>query len=669
MALTSTGRVLAWGNNAFGQLGDGTTTTRHAPVRVKIPRGVTVTAISAGYNSGLALTKSGRVLAWGGNTAGQLGNGTEKARLKPVYVRLPGHTKIASIAAGYLTGYAVTSTGRLLAWGYNVTGELGDGTTTTRLTPVPVRLPHGVTVVSATAGMGHALALTAGGRVLAWGSNMFGQLGNGSTTDRHVPVLVQLPKGSRARALAGGQDFSMALTTADRVLTWGANGAGQLGNGTTKDSATPVRVHLPRGFKTTGIGAGWNAETGLAIGNAPLALTRRAATDSAATDTAATNHAAAAPGGVAPLRAWGLGNFGQLGNGTLTSAAAIPVRVRLPRGVTVRQVRAGCFHSVALASTGRVYAWGDNSVGQLGDGTSVPRNTPVQVKLPAGVKVTAVRAGCRDSLALTSTGRVYAWGGNFFGQLGDGTHLDRHRPVLVRLPGSTRIKAISSGCYHGMALTAAGHVLAWGYNDYGQLGNGSTTSSDVPVQVALPRGATPTIVAAGCNHSIAMTSSGLYAWGLNLDGELGDGTRTDSSVPVLILILRTGPPLGRLVSLFGGCSHSLALFASGTVLAWGYNADGELGNGSMSTSLRPVGVAVPASVRVKAISASCDASYALTTSGKVLAWGLNDHGQLGNGDLISRSLPTVVHLPGGLAATAVSAGPGVADAFALVRRK
>jgi alpha-tubulin suppressor-like RCC1 family protein len=267
LALTSTGKVLAWGENLGGELGDGTTKNRRIPVRVKIPAGVHVTAISAGYNSGLALTRSGRVLAWGGNAAGQVGDGTAKDRHAPVYVRLPSHTKITSIAAGYGTGYAVTSAGRLLAWGYNGMGGLGDGTTASRHTPVRVKLPVGVKVTAATAGLAHALALTTGGRVLACGYNFYGQLGDGSTTDRHEPVFVALPTGTKVRAMAAGNDFSAVLTSGGHILTWGRNDLGQLGDGTTTDSSTPVRVHLPPGFAPTAIGSGWGSRTVLAIGH------------------------------------------------------------------------------------------------------------------------------------------------------------------------------------------------------------------------------------------------------------------------------------------------------------------------------------------------------------------------------------------------------------------
>jgi alpha-tubulin suppressor-like RCC1 family protein len=266
LALTSTGKILAWGNNSKGQLGNGTTVSRRLPVPVKLPNGVTVKAISAGDDNGLALTTAGRLLSWGGNEAGQLGDGTRKGRLVPGSVKLPPHTSVTSIAAGNNVGFAVTSAGRLLAWGANGQGTLGDGTTTSRSTPVQVKLPKGVKVVAASGGLLHVLALTAGGRVLAWGYNVAGQLGDGTTTNRHVPVWVKLPKGVTVRALAAGKFYSMALTANHRILAWGSND-GDLGDGSDTNSPIPVRVHLPGGFTATGIGAGISASTGLAIGH------------------------------------------------------------------------------------------------------------------------------------------------------------------------------------------------------------------------------------------------------------------------------------------------------------------------------------------------------------------------------------------------------------------
>lgn len=375
----------------------------------------------------------------------------------------------------------------------------------------------------------------------------------------------------------------------------------------------------------------------------------------------------AAASAVAPLRAWGYNHRGQLGDGSLQNAA-LPVKVRLPGRVKIASVRAGCYDSLALSAAGQVYAWGDNSYGQLGDGTTSTRTAPVRVKLPKGADVTAVRAGCWDNLALTASGRVYAWGKNDLGELGDGSHLDRHHPVQVRLSRGIRIRAISAGCDHSLAITSAGRVLAWGDNQYGQLGSGTTTSSDVPIRVRLPSGATAKITAAGCYHSIAMTSAGLFGWGLNASGQLGDGTTTGSDVPIPISIVRRGPPIGRPVSLFAGCYHTLVLFSRGVILAWGYNADGQLGNGTTTSSSTPVSVQLSAGTHVRAISAGCYQSYAVTRAGQVLAWGYNAEGELGDGLLADAALPVIVRLPAGLTATAVASGAGAVHAFAIVRR-
>jgi alpha-tubulin suppressor-like RCC1 family protein len=410
------------------------------------------------------------------------------------------------------------------------------------------------------------------------------------------------------------------------------------------------------------------AGSGLADGAAASAATAGAATRAATGNLlAGSPRRTGAATAVAPLRSWGYNRRGQLGDGSEQNAD-LPVEVKLPRGIKITAVRAGCSDSLALASDGRVYAWGDNSYGQLGDGTTNARTIPVRVELPKGVTVTAIRAGCFDNLALTAGGRVYAWGENSFGELGDGTNQNRHRPVLVRLPVGTRIRAISAGCGHNLAMTSGRRLLAWGSNQYGQLGNGTASNSVVPTRVKLPAGVTARIVSAGCYHSIAMTSAGLFGWGLNTSGQLGNGTTVSSAVPVAIKFVRRGPPIGRPVSLFAGCYHTLVLFSKGAVLAWGDNTYGQLGNGSTTSSDTPVSVHLSAGAHVRAISAACYESYAVTAAGQVLAWGYNGEGELGDGLLADADLPVIVRLPAGLTATAAASGPGAAHAFAIVRR-
>jgi alpha-tubulin suppressor-like RCC1 family protein len=368
-----------------------------------------------------------------------------------------------------------------------------------------------------------------------------------------------------------------------------------------------------------------------------------------------------------PVLAWGHNFSGELGDGSTTDRH-IPVKVRLPPGTQVRQIRAGCRHTLALTSGGRVLAWGDNQYGELGDGTTTGRHVPVRVRIPAGTTITAVRAGCAFGLALTSAGRVLAWGDNDLGELGNGTTTNSDIPVRVHVPKGTRVTGISAGGGFGLARTAQGKVLAWGDNVNGELGDGTTTNSSTPVLVHLPAGATATDIAAGAEHGLALTPAGMYAWGYNGFGQLGNGTTTNTDTPVRVEAFVRGHGFGHVTGLFGGCEHSLALFSSGTVLAWGYNEHGQLGNGTTNNSEKPAQVIFPAGTTVKAISAGCQDSFALTASGRVLAWGYNEYGTLGDGTTTASALPVRVALPSGWRASSVDAGPDALHALAIARK-
>jgi alpha-tubulin suppressor-like RCC1 family protein len=368
------------------------------------------------------------------------------------------------------------------------------------------------------------------------------------------------------------------------------------------------------------------------------------------------------------VRGWGSNDDGELGNGTRGTGVDSPVKAKLPAGVTVTSVRVGCDHSVALTSAGTALAWGDNTEGQLGNGSTTSRSKPVRVKFPAGTKIKAIRAACDSSLALTRSGRVLAWGLNVDGQLGDGTTSSRHKPVAVKLPKGIKIKAISATCESGLALAASGKVYAWGEGGAGQLGDGSTGNKRTPVRVKLPAGAAVTSIAGGCTFALAQTRTGdLYAWGDNSYGQLGDGTTTSTDVPELISFLFRGRPPGNIVGLFAGCSDTIALFSKGAVMAWGANNFGQLGDGTTTGSDKPVGVILPTGAKIASISAGCDDGLARTTAGQVLAWGYNAEGQLGDGTEAETSVPVRVHLPSGAAATALGGGPG-ADHFLVITK-
>ena len=381
------------------------------------------------------------------------------------------------------------------------------------------------TIVSAPPIATHAAGSTGSpGSAWAWGYNNYGQLGNGTTTSRSIPVAVSLPSGTTVTAIAAGESHSLALTSSGQVLAWGRNDSGQLGNGTTANSSTPVQVLLPSGTTVTAIAGGYFHS---------LALTS-----------------------TGQVLAWGLNNAGQLGNGTTTNSST-PVAVSLP-GTTVTAIAGGLWHSLALTSTGQVLAWGYNLDGELGNGTTVDIPIPLPVLIPPGTTVTAIAGGGQHSLALTSTGRVLAWGLNYNGQLGNGTTTNSSTPVAVSLPSGTTVTAIAGGNFHSLALTSSGRVLAWGYNFDGQLGNGSIFDGLTPVAVSLPSGTTVTAIAGSEYDSLALTSTGqVLAWGWNGEGELGNGTTTNSSTPVLVSAFpAAGTTAGAIA---GGGYHSLAI--------------------------------------------------------------------------------------------------------------
>ena len=454
---------------------------------------------------------------------------------------------------------------------------------------------------------------------------------------------------------------------------------GQISHGQATAGASPGRRRLP----------GRPALAGLAVAVATvLALPALTVAGGAAMAAAPAGHAAAemhaaqagagrpatagsTAAGTASkhVLAWGSDGFGQLGDGG-TASEDTPVATKLPAGTKVTQVRAGCFHTLALTSKGHVLAWGYNAEGQLGNGTTTGSLTPVRVKLPSGTKVTAVRAGCFFSLALTSKGHVLAWGLNEFGQLGNATTTNSSTAVRVKLPSGTKVTAIGAGENFGLARTSKGHELAWGLNVNGQLGNATTTNSSTPVRVLLPAGAVVTTMTAGDNFALAGTSGGgLYAWGANNLGQFGNGTTTSSDTPVEVFILIRGPSIGHLVSLAAGASHTLALFSSGALLAWGNNNVGELGNGTTTISVTPVGVLLPAGARVTAIRGAEFDSIALTAKGHVLTWGYGADGELGDGSTTSSDTPVRVTLPSGWRALEVGSGPLARYMLAIVHKK
>ena len=387
---------------------------------------------------------------------------------------------------------AVGSDGNAYAWGFNNYGQLGNGNTSNRNTPVIVKKPAGVsddfTYVQVSAGTDHSLAVGSDGYAYAWGNNNNGQLGNNITSFSSVPVRVCDPStgsnadtGLKAIQVSAGRLFSLAIDQDGNIWAWGYNDNGQLGNGKTSGTNTPQSVLLDP---------------------------KHASTVLKAVQVSAGDFHSLAIDQDGNTWAWGRNDYGQLGNGKTsgTNANPTPSSVLLdPKHASTVlkavQVSAGGSLSLAIDQDGNTWAWGHNDYGQLGNGSTSSLRNPVPSSVLLNPKDTStvlkavqVSAGWAHSLAVDTDGNAWAWGQNNYGKLGNNTTSDQHSPVKVFASDQSTSKAspwlstaqISAGGNHSLAIGKDGNTSAWGFNRYGQLGNGTTSGNDanrVPVPV------------------------------------------------------------------------------------------------------------------------------------------------------------------------------------------
>jgi alpha-tubulin suppressor-like RCC1 family protein len=645
LALKSDGTVWAWGWNAYGQLGDGSNDSSDTPVQVS---GLSnIVAVAAGFYHSLALRADGTVWSWGGNGYGQLGNNSTSPSNVPVQVS--GLTNVVAIACGGEHSLALLADGTMMAWGANYEDQLGDCIYPSQDRSAPVAVAGGVSdVVAIAGGAYHSLAVKADGTVWGWGWNLYYQLGSSDSNAGWEPIRVS--DLTNAVSVAAGFFHSAALLADGTVRAWGGNTEGQLGNGTITTTNVPVQVSGLEG--ASALACGWThtlavvaQSTGLAWGsngNGKLGNNGEGGTYewnihstpvkvnslSGLADVAAGEHYSLGLLADGTVWAWGYNEWGQLGDGTTTERHT-PVQVMLDPGLgtpltDVTAISAGYAHSMALRSDGTVWMWGWNGVGQLGDGTEEwVRHSPVQVMLDPGsgtplTDVTAIAAGMSHSMARGADGTVWAWGANYHGRLGDGTTTQRNTPVQVKQGSEplSGVTSIAAGGAHSMALAADGSVWVWGSNSDGQLGDGTTTQRTTAVKTmhdAEPLSGVSAI-AAGLSHSMALSADGtVWAWGSNGNGQLGDGTTTQSSMPVQVM-RDSSDPFDSVTSIAAGEYYCLGLRADGGAWSWGKNNRGQLGDGSTTQRLLPVKVAGLADTFVTAVSAYFTGQYEVAHS-------------------------------------------------------
>lgn len=535
-AVLATGEIQCWGRNTSGQLGDDSIEPRAAPVQVVgITNAIIVTAGDRHTCAGLS---TGAVQCWGDADNGQLGDGNLTPSRTPVTIK--GIDNAVSITEGYLHSCALLITGTVQCWGLNRNGQLGLGRFSINQ-PSPEAVNGLEHVVAVMAGGVHTCAFVTPAETRCWGSNGSGQLGDptSSFSASNLPVSTILTRSISAGAVVSGGEHSCAVRVDGTVACWGANFAGQLGNGTRTFRSPPVAV------------SGLTTAVSVALGKL--------------------HSCALLTNGL--VACWGANGVGQLGIGTTeVNGPDRPTLVINESGNKlsgVKQVAAGHNHTCALLTTGKVQCWGFNIHGQLGNGERTDKPFPVTV---TGITdAVELRLGADHSCARLASGAVRCWGSNERGQIGSGSRLPHHfTPVPVT--GLTDAVALAVGHSHNCALRADGSAWCWGDNLSGQLGNDGP-SSTLPIPVSGLAGVTA--ITAGTMHTCALTAQGgVFCWGDNAFGQLGAGSSILFSRRPIEVVRTTKN--WSLIGISAGNKHTCGL-SKGEPLCWGENSFAQTG--------------------------------------------------------------------------------------------
>jgi len=783
LALKSDGTVWTWGVNSRGEIGDGTTTARIAPV--KLVNLSNIIAIASSRNHSLALKSDGTVWAWGENTDGQIGNGNTVSPQK-IPVQVTNLTNVTAIAAGGYHSLALKSDGTAWAWGRNTHGEIGNGN---RVSPtIPVQVKNLIGVVGIAAGEYHSLGLLANGTIFGWGENEYstigagdvsssgvnstpipvnmsftysyvnkslaaspafdsavaepdinyesvmtktdgttwsfgynglGSLGDGTTYSQSRPEQIDYLAGV-VQTAAGGS-HTLALKQDGSVWGWGANDSGQLSDGTTIDRISPVEAisnQYPSASLPAGLISWWRGEgdandmkgnhNGQLQGNVGFAtgqmgqcfnfsgdsLDEIAVAD--AQDFTAMTNAFTIEGWIFPKAyrgtlisrgnnsgSWDLdmdttnnihfeiidvhnnhadilapvqlnewqhiaatwnrtnGNMMLYVNGALlsqTNTTVVPVGAL---DADEAGIGVGNLAVPGPANTGINKANAPDPFNGMIDELAIYSQSLSTSDILAtyGLKflpqylsgIKQVSAGGQHSLCVGTNGTVWSWGYNGFGQLGDGTTANLY--MATNLTTLTGITNVSAGGQHSLALGTNGTVWGWGDNIYGQVGGGAYTNHLTPFVISgLP---VISAISAGDFHSLALGTNGnVYAWGENYSGQIGNGTGTNQPTPIHV------PGLPSIIEIGAGNQFSAALATNGTVWTWGLNASGQLGDGTTINRLTPVQVI--GLTNVTAIQVFSDHIVAVMPDSSVRVWGANTYGQLGIGSEANQTVPVTI---------------------------
>jgi len=675
-------------NNLYGwglNISNGTAIFRSSPVQINAGTQSYVTTVSAavqigtsswisvaaGTSHSLGVTSLGKMFAWGDNSNQRLGYLVS--------------TTVLTLSSNATTAYIRSSDNSLYTWGYNAAGQIGDGTTVTKSVPTNITLLNGIkfkNIAQARNSVnGYTLAIDSVNSMLwAWGANVSGYIGTNDTLNRSFPVQISRDSWSQIavglnhsiaiksdgtlwgwgsqpqagylswRSISSGVDHTLAIRSDFALFVWGGNAVGQLGDSSVVAKSAPVRIFADRLITSVSAGASYS----MAIDNESR------------------------------LWAWGLNSIGQLGNNATVNRLS-PIQVDTSSWT---QVSAGGFHTLAIKLGGTVWAWGAGIWGALGPQfANLNRSSPVQVGASFSlVSAGGGTAGLAFSAAIKSDGKLFTWGYNANGQLGQGDLINRSSPVQV---GTSSWTTVSSGVSHMMGITTDGSLYGWGLNTAGAIGDGTTVTKSNPTIVYVPAVVTQSWsqVQAGNSRSVGLLSGRLYTWGSNTSGALGYtgadwrfvglGAALDNNGKLYTwgdltgsgqntTALRSSPvQLGTSSWIAVGSTSGIAIRVDGTLWAWYQQSGGAGSNFGQPGQNDIINRSSPVQVGVDTDWVFVDSSElgraAIKRDGRLYTWGRNQHGQLGLGDAIARSSP--VQVPGSW--TQVTMGNTSLNTFAI----
>ncbi|NBU20182.1 hypothetical protein EBS43_02020 [bacterium] len=496
--ITSSGALKCWGNNTDGQLGDGSLVYKLSPTPVY--GGGIYSAVALGAWHTCAINQTGELYCWGDNSSGQLGNESNSPTIIPQPI--DPTERYREIALGYTHTCGITISGTLKCWGDNTFGQLGDGTTTDRNKPVTIDANTTYTSVFSSSSSDSTCAITSEDEFKCWGSNLNGQLGDGTslfTLYSDTPMLVD--SATTYQVVSSGAQHTCAKTTSGKIRCWGSNLYGQLGDGTHNLSNTPINIDSSTTYLN--IEVGYTYTCGLTLSG--------------------------------EIKCWGSNSFGQLGDGTQTDQLSPQVIPSVSYDPTTyfSSLSVGYLHTCGIwtdttTPKTELKCWGDNTSDQLTSLAGDPQKIPITID--SGTEYTQVSAGWDHTCGITKDEQLKCWGRNLEGQLGDNSLTNRETPVTI---GSDKYLSVSSGYDHTCAIQTDNKLYCWGENYAGQLGDNTITmiSSPHPVDPDTEY----SMVTTGKYHTCGITTLGvLKCWGLNLFGTLGDGTTTPRTSPTVI---------------------------------------------------------------------------------------------------------------------------------------